>query len=208
MSMPFSAAQATKRRTMSGDDRLRADEEPSAQREPERRRRARVDRADPLPRALDASAHRRVEDAAARDLEAGEPGAVEDLRDAEHFAGGDAPGERLLREQPDRRVEELRHGAGLYRVLLGGSRRGRAARRVRVSRPSRGQGAPRARAARGAIGRKSSRNRHGPSRAGRYRLCPVGGSGLRMGPRTRRPREVSGASLRPGRCNAPRGGRP
>ena len=57
---------------MSARDRPRADEEPAAQRDAERRRRTRVDRADPLPRALDAPPHRRVEDAAARDLEAGE----------------------------------------------------------------------------------------------------------------------------------------
>src|SRR6185503_7076357 len=93
-------------------DALRADEEPAAQREPERRRRARVDRTDPLPGALDAPPHRRVEDAAARDLEAGEPGAVEDLRDAEDVTRGDAPGERLLRQEPDRGVVELRHAAG------------------------------------------------------------------------------------------------
>ena len=93
-------------------DRLRADEEPAAQRQPERRRRARVDRPDPLPGALDAPPHRRVEDAASRDLEAGEPGAVEDLRDAEDVARRDAPGERLLRQEPDRGVVELRHAAG------------------------------------------------------------------------------------------------
>ena len=57
--------------------------------------------------------HRRVEDAAARDLEAREPGAVEDLRDAEHVARRDAPGERLLRQEPDRRVVELRHAPHL-----------------------------------------------------------------------------------------------
>ena len=56
-----------------GADGLRADEEPAAQRDPERRRRARVERADALPRALDATPHRRVEAAAARDLEAREP---------------------------------------------------------------------------------------------------------------------------------------
>ena len=64
-------------------DGARADEEAPAQRDAERRRHARLDPADALPRALDAPAHGRVEDAAARDLEAGEPGAVEDLGDAE-----------------------------------------------------------------------------------------------------------------------------
>ena len=101
-----------------GRDGLRADEEPAAQREPERRRRPRVDRPDPLPGALDAPPHRCVEDAASRDLETGEPGAVEDLRDAQHLARRDAPGERLLRQEPDRGVVELRHAAGtLARAL-------------------------------------------------------------------------------------------
>ena len=94
-------------------DGLRADEEPATKCDAERRRRARVDRADPLPRALDAPAHRCVEHAAARDLEAGEAGAVEDPRDAENLPRGDASGERLLREQPDRGVDQLRHG-GTY----------------------------------------------------------------------------------------------
>ena len=53
-------------------DRPRADEEAAAQGERERRRRARLQRADALPRALDAAAHGGVEDAAARDLEVGE----------------------------------------------------------------------------------------------------------------------------------------
>ncbi len=89
--MPFSAAHATNRRTMSARDGPRADEEPAAERDAERRRRARVERADPLPRALDAAPDGRVEDAAARDLEAREAGAVEDLGDAEHLAGRDRP---------------------------------------------------------------------------------------------------------------------
>ena len=52
-SIPFSAAQATKRRTMSAETGSRADEEAAAEGEAERRRRTRVDRADALPRALD-----------------------------------------------------------------------------------------------------------------------------------------------------------
>ena len=94
-------------------DRLRADEEATAQRDAEGRRRPRVDRSDPLPRALDATAHRRVEHAAARHLEAREPGLVEDLRDPQHLAGRDAPGQRLLREQPDRGVDEPGHRGSL-----------------------------------------------------------------------------------------------
>ena len=55
------------------------------------------ERADPLPRALDAAAHGRVEDAAAGDLEVGEAGAVEDLREPQelgrrHRARRAAPG--------------------------------------------------------------------------------------------------------------------
>ncbi len=96
-----------------GRDRLRADEEPPAERDPERRRRARVDRADPLPRALDPAPDGSVEDTAARDLEAAEAGAVEDLRDPQHLTGRHHARERLLREQPDRRVVELRHGGSL-----------------------------------------------------------------------------------------------
>ena len=96
-----------------GRDGLRADEEPAAERDAERCRRPGVDRADPLPRALDAAPHGCVEDTAARHLEAGEPGAVEDLGDPEDLAGRDAPGKRLLREQPDGRVEEPRHGGSL-----------------------------------------------------------------------------------------------
>ena len=62
-------------------DRARADEEAAAQRQPERRRRPGLQRADALPRALDAPPDRGVEDAAARDLEAGKAGLVEHLGD-------------------------------------------------------------------------------------------------------------------------------
>ncbi len=93
-------------------DGTRADEEAAAERDAERSRYARLDRANALPRALDAAAHGRVEDAAPGDLEAREAGAVEDLRDAEDLGGRKLAGERLLREQPDRGVDELRHGSG------------------------------------------------------------------------------------------------
>ncbi len=69
-----------------GRDRARADEEPSAERQAERRRRACVDRANALPRALDGEPDGRVEDAATGDLEVREAGRIEDLRDAEHLA--------------------------------------------------------------------------------------------------------------------------
>ena len=90
-------------------DRPRADEEPAAQRERERRRRPRLQRADPLPRALDAAPDGAVEDAAARDLEIGEPGPVEDLGEAQEVRRRHQAGERLLTEDADRRVDEARH---------------------------------------------------------------------------------------------------
>ena len=67
-------------------DGPRADEEAAAQRQRERRLRPRLQRADPLPRALDAAPDGGVEDAAARDLEVREAGAVEDLGEPEQIA--------------------------------------------------------------------------------------------------------------------------
>ena len=93
----------------------RADEEPAAQRERQRRRRAGLERADALPRALRATADRGVEDAAARDFEVGEAGGVEDLRKAQQVGGRHQPGQRLLAEDADRRVDEARHDGGPYR---------------------------------------------------------------------------------------------
>jgi hypothetical protein len=93
--------------------RPRADEEAAAQRDPERRRHAGLDRTDPLPRALDAPPDGGVEDTAARDLEAREAGTVEDLRDAKHLGRGQLSRKGLLREQADGRVDELRHGLTL-----------------------------------------------------------------------------------------------
>ena len=91
---------------------LRADEEPPAERDPERRRDAGLDRADPLPRRLGPSPHGRVEDAAAGDLEAREPRLVEDLGDAQDLGSRQSAREGLLREQPDGRVDEPRHDRG------------------------------------------------------------------------------------------------
>ena len=73
--MPFSAARGDEAAHEVRADGPRADEEAAAQRDAERRRRPCLQRPDPLPRALDAAPHRRVEDAAAGDLEAGEAGA-------------------------------------------------------------------------------------------------------------------------------------
>ena len=92
-----------------GADGPRADQEAAAQRQAERRRRARLQRPDPLPGALDAAPDRGVEDAAARDLEQREAGAVEHLRDPEQLAGRHPPGERFLREQANGGVDEPRH---------------------------------------------------------------------------------------------------
>ena len=92
-----------------GADGACADEEAAAQRQAERRRRPRLQRANPLPRALDAAADGRVEDTAAGDLEQREAGAVEHLGDPEQLAGRHAPGQRLLREQANGGVDEPRH---------------------------------------------------------------------------------------------------
>ncbi len=100
--------------------RPRADEEASAERDPERRRHARLDRANPLPRALDPTPNRGIEDAAARDLEAREPGLVESLGHAQDFRRRDAARKRLLRQQSDRRIDQPRHGPGPYRPARAG----------------------------------------------------------------------------------------
>ena len=84
--MPLSAARRDEAAREVDADRARADEEATAQRHPERRLRARLERADPLPRALDAAPDGRVEDAAARDLEVREAGAVEDLGEPQELA--------------------------------------------------------------------------------------------------------------------------
>ena len=117
-----------------GRDRARADEEAAAEGEAERRRRARVDRADPLPGALDRPPDGRVEDAAARDLEVGEARTVEDLRDPQHLAGRQLARERVLREQADGGVDDLRHlEVGPYRGPRRPASAGRPGRR-RVTR--------------------------------------------------------------------------
>ena len=95
-----------------GADRLRADEEAPSQGDSERCPGAGVDGTDALPRALDGAPHRGVEDASAGDLEAGEPGPVEDLRDAEHLPRGHLTREFPLRQEPDRRVDQLWHERG------------------------------------------------------------------------------------------------
>ena len=90
-------------------DRARAHEEPAAKRHAQRGRAARADGADALPGALDAAAHGAVEAAAAGDLQTGEARLVELGRELVEARRGDALGERLLGEEPDRRVDEVRH---------------------------------------------------------------------------------------------------
>ena len=94
---------------MSSRHGSRADEKAAAQGEAERRRGARVDRADALPWALDRPPHRRVEDAAARHLEVREARTVEDLGDAQHLAGRQLARQGVLREQADGGVDDLGH---------------------------------------------------------------------------------------------------
>ena len=94
-------------------DRTRADEEPSAERDPERRRHPCLDRTDPLPGALDAPADGGVEHAASRDLDTRTPhrrGHASPARrgSARDLGGRQLPSEWLLREQADRRVDQLR----------------------------------------------------------------------------------------------------
>ncbi len=98
-------------------DRPGADEEAPAQREPERGLDARLDRPDPLPRALHAPPDRAVEDAAAGDLEVGEPRSVEDLGEPEQLGRPHRSRERVLPEQANRRVDELRHARDLIAAV-------------------------------------------------------------------------------------------
>ena len=128
--MPLSAADATKRRTKSA---------PTG-REPTRKRPRSASasgvfvrasqRADPLPRALDAALDRGLEAAAARDLEVGEARRVEDLGESQLLGGRHHAGERLLSEQPDGRVDE-RPACGDGKPIA------RSAKRARAGAPAR-----------------------------------------------------------------------
>ena len=88
-----------------GVDRVRAHEEPAAQRHRERCLHARFDGANPLPGALEAAPYGRVEDAAARDLEVAEARSVENLGDMQEIRRRNPLGKRVLPEQPDGRVD-------------------------------------------------------------------------------------------------------
>jgi len=98
-----------------GVDRTRADEESASQREAQRRLHARLERADPLPRALDPALDGGVEAPAPGDLEVREAGAVEDLREPQLLRSRHSARQRLLSEQANRRVRERRHGGTLPR---------------------------------------------------------------------------------------------
>ena len=76
--------------------RARADEEAPANGKGQRGLGASLESPDALPWALDAPAHGRVEDAAARDLEVRKAGPVQDLRDLEEVRRRHEPCERLL----------------------------------------------------------------------------------------------------------------
>ena len=90
-------------------DRARADEEAAAQRQRERRLDPCLERPDPRPRALDPAVDGAVEDAAAGNLEVGEPGGVEHLGEAQDVGGRDQARQRLLAQDADRRVDQTRH---------------------------------------------------------------------------------------------------
>jgi hypothetical protein len=92
-----------------GPDRSRPGEEAAAERHCERGLRARAERADALPRALDAALHRRVEAPAARDLEVREPGGVQDLGETKLLCRRHHAGERLLAQEPNCGVHQRRH---------------------------------------------------------------------------------------------------
>ena len=103
-----------------------ADEEAPAEREPERGLDPRLDRPDPLPGALHAAPDRAVEDAAAGDLEVGEPRSVEDLGEPEQLGRPHRSRERVLPEQANRGVDELRHDRDLIAAVKRARRRSTA----------------------------------------------------------------------------------
>ena len=114
--MPLSAALATNRATRSRESGRFAllaglidDQHAAAQGDAERRLAACPNRPNPLPRALDAAAHRGVEATAARDLQVGKARAVQDLGKLEHARGLHLLRERFLREEPDAGVDEGGH---------------------------------------------------------------------------------------------------
>ena len=110
--MPFSEALATNLCTMSAVTGFEPTRNRPRRAIPSGVCRARVDGADSLPRALDGALDRRVEHASAGHLEVGETGLVEDLRDPQDFTGRHLARERLLREQPYRRIDDLWHQPG------------------------------------------------------------------------------------------------
>jgi len=90
-------------------DRSGADQESPSQCHRERRLGARLECADPLPGALDTTPNRAVEDPAAGDLQVGEAGCVQGLGQPKQVRRRHPARERLLGQQPDRRVDERGH---------------------------------------------------------------------------------------------------
>ena len=89
-----------------------ADEETPAHCERERRLRVGLQRANPLPRALDTAPDGGVEHTAARDLQVREPRSVEHLRQLEQRRGRHHAGERLLPEDANRGIDQPWHSVG------------------------------------------------------------------------------------------------
>ena len=61
---------------------------------------------------IDGEPNGRVEDAATGDLEVGEARRVQDLGDPKHLAGRELAAERVLREQANGGIDDLRHVSG------------------------------------------------------------------------------------------------
>src|SRR5205807_3562548 len=93
------------------------DQEAPAQRHLQRRRGAvRLDASDPLPRALRALPHGRVEAAAPAHLERSEAGPVEDRGHLEHAGRGDRAHQRILGQQADAGVDDAGHAREMWRA--------------------------------------------------------------------------------------------
>ena len=90
-------------------DRTRADEKAAAQRHSERGLRPCLEGPNPLPGALDPAPYCAIEDPAAGHLERRKPGPVEELGELEEVGSRHAPGQRLLAEQANSRIDERRH---------------------------------------------------------------------------------------------------
>ena len=115
-------------------DRLGADEEATAEGDPERCLRTGAERANPLPRALDslrtAASNTPPPDTSRHAKPA--PSRISAIRRTSPV--GTLPGERLLREQADRGVDELGHEGGPSALTPGGRLAGAREPRRRQAR--------------------------------------------------------------------------